>query len=149
MDHCDNFSDNGEVIVDKIVIFDFDGVLCRHTMEPTPYHLVHQILPYLHSRGWRIMIASFNEDALNLLSSWGYAHMIHDARCGGYSKPNQIISLLISSESGWSKNTKVFFFDDDTTNICEMDSLSLIVSSTKIDPDIGISWQNVHEMEKQ
>lgn len=151
-----------DVAVDKIVILDFDGVLCQvmcplHskpmpcpvwcTSEPTPYQDARSILEHMYSSGWRIMVASFNYSADDIISKWGWSHMIYDMRCGGTSKFDQILDMLTSPNSGWCESTEVFFLDDTAENIVDVARLDHIVHSIKIDPNVGISWKDVASIE--
>ena len=124
----------------KVLFFDFDGVLARkHTHPEEPFKGIPELLKELHDKEYKICCVSYNPCALFALNHWGVSELFTAIRAGsnivwfenytdeayrcGLSKSEQILNIFNNELSGYNMyDYDCQFFDDKQENLDLVDS---------------------------
>jgi len=153
----------------RIIILDFDGVLCiPYTHPEEPYPHMDALLAQLLAHEFTLCVASFNPLSRPALRRWGWFERFKAIRCGSnyhwddeteiYSdithrddlcKSKQIADILESelNEFGFTPE-HCAFFDDTPFNLDAVRERLPQVACVHVPSDKGLQWDHIVEAHK-
>jgi len=143
---------------EKVLVFDFDGVLARtYTHPELHYPQIPKLIKDL-SQKYILCVASFNPKAIKAIEAWDLHHYIICIRAGAngvwtgdykedfgidMTKSKQILDMLIELDEMGYKTKEITFFDDTPKNIAAVNETLPSVKTVLINQTKGVTINDI------